>query len=317
MADAPGEDVAVLLLRVLSAEDAESILGRLEPAFATRLRERIQSAPPDLPPDPELDSALAHFFDLYRIVQRSAMFIGGPSNTTTPPEARTETATNPIDELRALTPDQLAQALEGEQPSTMAMVLSCLEPASAGLVMKRMPLEQRAEIALRMTRGGTRNLTLLHKLAAAVAEKGRRLGNIPPEPTQDELISKLADMIRAMPRPERMPVVRKIELTDPDLAAKVVERLLRIEDLVKIPDRQLQGLLAKLDVKTIATALRDVDPIVRNKVSSNMSSRARTVLDEESELLGAISASRIKEAQGKVLALVLKAEEDGEIVMEE
>jgi flagellar motor switch protein FliG len=124
-------------------------------------------------------------------------------------------------------------------------------------------------------------------------------------------------MIRAMPRPERMPVVRKIELTDPEIAAKVVERLYRIEDLVKIPDRQLQGLLAKLDVKTIATALRDVDPIVRNKVTSNMSSRARTVLDEETELLGAIAASRVKEAQSKVLALVLKAEEDGEIVMEE
>jgi flagellar motor switch protein FliG len=76
-------------------------------------------------------------------------------------------------------------------------------------------------------------------------------------------------------------------------------------------------LLAKLDVKTIATALRDVDPIVRNKVTSNMSSRARTVLDEETELLGAIAASRVKEAQSKVLALVLKAEEDGEIVMEE
>jgi flagellar motor switch protein FliG len=317
MADATGEDVALLLLRVLPADLAESILERLDSDSAARLRERLRSAPSEPPPGPEIDAALAHFFDLRRIVERSAKFLGATSDATAAVEQQPEQAINPIDELRALTPDQLAKALEEEQPSTVAMVLSCLEPAAAGHVMKRMPLEQRAEIALRMTRGGARNLALLQKLAAAVAEKGRRFKELPPEPTQDELISKLADMIRAMPRPERMPVVRKIELTDPEIAAKVVERLYRIEDLVKIPDRQLQGLLAKLDVKTIATALRDVDPIVRNKVTSNMSSRARTVLDEETELLGAIAASRVKEAQSKVLALVLKAEEDGEIVMEE
>ena len=94
----------------------------------------------------------------------------------------------------------------------------------------------------------------------------------------------------------------QIRTAHPDLATKVVERLLRIEDLTKIPDRQLQGLLAKLDVKTIATALKNVDPAIRNKVTANMSSRRRTVFDEESELLGAVSPSRVKEAQGKVLA---------------
>lgn len=316
MADTPGDDVALILLRVLPAEVAELILGRLDPAAAGRLRGRLRAAPAEAPPGTELDSALAHFFDLQRIAERAAIPVAGygPASVAEP---KPETPPNPIEEVRSLPPDRLAKALEGEQPGTVAMVLSCLDPAAAGAVMKRMPLEVRADIGLRMAKAGGRNASLIHRLAAAVAEKGRRLGELPPEPTQDELISNLADMIRAMPRPERMPVVRKIEITDPDLAAKVVERLLRIEDLVKIPDRQLQGLLAKLDVKTIATALKDVDPSVRNKVSSNMSSRARTVLDEESELLGAVPGSRVKEAQGKVLALVLKAEEDGEIVMEE
>jgi flagellar motor switch protein FliG len=311
MADAPGDDAAVLLLRALPAEVAELILGRLDPAAAGRLRAHLRAAPAEPPAGTEVDAALAHFFDLQRIAERA------PPAAAPAEEAKPRPPAGPIEEVRALPPDRLAKALEGEQPGTVALVLSCLDPAAAGLVLKRMPVEVRAEIAIRLAKPGPRNVSLLQRLAAAVAEKGRRLADLPPEPSAEELVANLADMIRAMPRPERMPVVRKIELTDPDLAAKVVEKLSRIDDLVKIPDRQLQGLLAKLDVKTIATALKDVDPAVRNKVTSNMSSRSRTVLDEETELLGSVPASRVKEAQGKVLALVLKGEEDGEIVMEE
>lgn len=315
MADAPDNDVALLLLRVLPADVAELILGRLDTATAESLRARLRAAPAEPPPGPEVDAALVHFFDLLRISERAASVPTAAASAASEPAP--EPPANPIEAVRALPPDRLAKALEGEQAGAIALVLSCLEPTAAGSVLKRMPLDLRAEVGLRMAKPGGRNVALLHRLAAAVAEKGRRMADAPPEPTADELISRLADMIRAMPRLERMPVVRKIELTDPELAAKVVERLLRIEDLIKIPDRQLQGLLSKLDVKTIATALRDVAPPIRNKVASNMSSRARTVLDEESELLGAVAGSRVKEAQGKVLALVLKAEEEGEIVMEE
>ena len=112
-------------------------------------------------------------------------------------------------------------------------------------------------------------------------------------------------------------MLRKIEAADPDLANKVMEKLSRIEDILKIPDRQLQGLLAKLDVKTIAVALKGTKPEVKNKVTSNMSSRARLVLEEESDLLGEVVQVRIQEAQVRVLALIRKGEEDGEIVIEE
>jgi flagellar motor switch protein FliG len=306
-----------VLLRALPADVASLILGRLGGEAAERLRIRLAApsvpSPPGTPPGTEIDEALTQFFDLHRIVSRATA--GEYRPVTKPPEPATPAS--PVDELRALPPDKLARALEGEQTNTIALILSCLEPAAAGQVMKKIPVDLRAEVALRMTKLGPRNQTILHQLARAVTDKGKRLGDLPPEPTADELITNLADMLRAMPRAERFPVIRKIETADPDLAAKVMEKLSRIEDLIKIPDRQLQGLLSKLDVKTIATALKDASPNVRGKVTSNMSSRSRTVLEEESELLGDVPSSRVQEARAKVFVLIRKGEEDGEIVMEE
>jgi flagellar motor switch protein FliG len=316
MADAPGEDVAIVLLRTLPADVAGLILERLGGEPAEKLRKRLATPSPAPATGNELDAALAQFFDLHRIAGRTAS-AGEYRPVAPPPPPPPSGPMTPVEELRALTPERLARALEGEQVSTMALVLSCLDPFAAGQVMRRLPLESRADIVVRMTKLGARNPTLLHQLARAVAEKGRKLSDIAPEPSKEEIIANMADMLRAMPRADRFPVVRKIESFDPELAGKVLEKLSRIEDILKIPDRQLQGLLAKLDVKTIAIALKNVNPAVKGKVTANMSSRSRTVLEEESELLGDVVASRMQEAQSKVLALIRKSEEDGEIVMEE
>src|SRR5262245_59375081 len=107
MADASGDDVALLLLRVLPAEVAELILGRLDPVAAGRLRARLRAAPAEPPPGPEVDAALAHFLDLQRIAERPAPSVPAPEPKPTAPAT-------PIDEVRTLPPDRLAKALEGE-----------------------------------------------------------------------------------------------------------------------------------------------------------------------------------------------------------
>jgi flagellar motor switch protein FliG len=312
MADGAGDETAVLLLRALPAEVVEVVLKNMDEPTAARLRGLLRDAPAEAPPGPEIDGALAHFFDLMRIAERSP-----PVPEDELPIADTEAPPDPMTDLRSIPPDRLARALSGEQPGTVVLILSCLDPTAAGQVMKYLPLDARADIAVRMTKVGPRNPTLLAQLTKAVAEKARRLGDLPPEPTADELVTNLADMLRAVPRAERLPIVQKIETTDPDLAAKVLEKLYRIEDLLRIPDRMIQILLSKLDVKTIATALKNADPAIQDKITANMSSRSRTALSEESELLRDVPASRVKEARTKVLALVKKGEEDGEIVLEE
>ncbi len=309
MAKTSGEDVAILLLRVLPADVAETVLGQMTADAGSRLRTRLRSAPAEPPPPREMDAALAQFFDLRRIAGRT---VPPPNTAAVPPTP----PANAIDELKTLSADQLARALSGEQPGAIAMLLSCLDPVATGQVVRRLPAEIRTDIAVRLTKSSTRNPTLLQPLAKAVVGKARQLKDSPPEPTQDELIHNLADMLRTFPRTDRTPIVQKLEDSDPELAAKIIERLYRIEDILRIPDRQVQMLLGKLDVKTVAVALKGAAPTLRQKVTSNMSSRSKTVLEEESELLGAIPDSTVREAQQKILAAIRKGEEDGQIMME-
>ena len=261
MADAPGEDVALLLLRALPTDVAGTILGRLGGEVAERLRKRLSTAPATPLTGNDLDAALGQFFDLQRIAGRTPG-TGEYRPVAPPPPAAPAT---PVDELRGLPPDRLARALEGEQVGTIALILSCLDPTAAGQVMKRLPLDSRAEIAVRMTKLGARNQVLLQQLARAVADKGRRLGDVPPEPSQEEVITNLADMLRALPRGERFPVIRKIETVDAELAAKVMEKLSRIEDLLKNPGPPTPGAARQTGCEDDCNSVKDGSTLDKRK----------------------------------------------------
>lgn len=329
MAAPSGEDVASILLRALPPDAAEAVLAQLGPA-GDRLRTRLLAGPPS---NDELDAALTAFFDVQRIADRPPgdappageyrpVSNGGPVPSPKPaedvPEEPEEAPPpDPMKAIRWLSPDRLARVLDGEPPSAVALILASIDPAAAGTVLKLLPQEVRAEVGMRLTQPAPRNPALLEQLARAVADKGRTLKRLPPEPTEDDRILKLADMLRAIPRPDRQPVLQRIEAADQELAAKVRERLYRIEDLLKVPDRPLQSLLTELDVKTIATALKGVPDEIKGRVTQNMSSRSREVLKEEMDLLGAVPTTRVKEKQAEVLALLRKHEEEGKITLDD
>lgn len=310
MADGAAEDVVFTLLRALPADVADTLLARLGGPEADALRARL-AAPADPTPPAALDDALTRFFDLQRIADRAPP----PAPPPEPPAAPTAPAA--VEEVRGLPPDKLARALAGESPAAAAMVLSCLDAAAIGQVMKRLPSDTRADLAVRLGRPGGRNPEMVERLAAAVAEKARKLAGVPADPTPDERAETLADVFRALPRPERTPLLQRLEAAEPALSAAVREKLYRIEDILRVPDRQLQALLTELDVKKLAQALKDIDPAVRAKVTANMSSRAKTVLGEESELLGNVSASVVKAARADVLAVLRRLEEEGRVTIEE
>jgi flagellar motor switch protein FliG len=329
MAARSGEEMAVTLLRALPQDVAEQLLGRLDSAAATRLRSALPN-PPAAPPPDELEPALAEFFDLLRIADRARQLApvapageyrpvaggGGSSGTNPDGSPAAPPPADPLAELRELPADKLLKVLEGEPPAATALVLTVLDRAAAGAVIKGLPAELRVQVAVRFSQPGSRNYALIQKLARAIVDKGRRLAEQPAETPPDTRIADLAAMLRALPRADRAAVFKTMNETDPDLTARVREKLFNFTDITKVDARPLQGMLQQLNLRTIAAALKGVDEAVSAKLTANLSGRARELLQEEMSLLGAVSNSQVEEARKEILQLLLKAEEEGAITIE-
>ena len=60
-------------------------------------------------------------------------------------------------------------------------------------------------------------------------------------------------------------------------------------------------------------SLKGVSPEVHEKVLSNLSTRAADMLEEELELMGRVRRVNVEEAQGKIVAVIRRLDEKGDI----
>ena len=87
------------------------------------------------------------------------------------------------------------------------------------------------------------------------------------------------------------------------------------EDITLLEDRDVQQVLRQVDNADLAVALKGVTDEVRIKVTSNMSERAATTLLEDVDLLGPVLLRQVEEAQQKVILIIRRLEDAGEIVL--
>ena len=88
-----------------------------------------------------------------------------------------------------------------------------------------------------------------------------------------------------------------------------------ISNIVMIGDRDVQKILREVDSSTLATAMKNVDPEVQDKIFRNMSKRAASMLKEDMEFIGHVSKATVVDAQEKIVQVIKRLEEMGEIVI--
>lgn len=94
----------------------------------------------------------------------------------------------------------------------------------------------------------------------------------------------------------------------------------RLEDLMfvfgnlaDLDNKGMQLLLREVTSDQLAIALKGADELVREKVFSNMSKRAKEMLVEDMESRGPTKLSDVEEAQKNILAAAKQLADDGKI----
>jgi flagellar motor switch protein FliG len=87
------------------------------------------------------------------------------------------------------------------------------------------------------------------------------------------------------------------------------------EDLLGVPEAGIRELLARLDKKTLALALRGASEEVKNCVFKSMSSRAVEMLKEDMEVLGPVRARDVNKAQQEAVDVARQLETEGKITL--
>jgi flagellar motor switch protein FliG len=87
------------------------------------------------------------------------------------------------------------------------------------------------------------------------------------------------------------------------------------EDILMLENRDLQQVLRQVEGADLAPAMKGVSEELRQKITSNMSERAAETLLEEIDLLGPVLLRQVEEAQQKIIQVIRRLEDAGEIVL--
>jgi flagellar motor switch protein FliG len=87
------------------------------------------------------------------------------------------------------------------------------------------------------------------------------------------------------------------------------------EDIILLDDASIQKVLRDVDTKELALALKGVGEEVQGRIFKNMSERASAMLKEDMEFMGPVRLRNVEEAQQRIVGIIRRLEEAGEIVI--
>jgi len=219
----------------------------------------------------------------------------------------------PFDFIKTADPVQIVNFLQNEHPQTVALVLSYLEPDLAAQVLGSLPEDLQVEVLKRIAllertspdivREIERNLE--KKLSGFVGQSFSKIGGI----------DTAAEIMNNVDRTTERSIMEKLAADNPELAEEIRRKMFVFEDILKLDDRSVQLVLREVDTKDLAVALKGASDELKEKIFRNMSKRAAQLLKDEMEYMGPVRVKDVEEAQQKIISVIRRLEEAGEIVI--
>ncbi|MEJ2627577.1 MAG: flagellar motor switch protein FliG [bacterium] len=218
-----------------------------------------------------------------------------------------------INAFQSMEPDDIFMIIKDEHPQTIAVILVHLDTKIATEVLGMMDEEKVGDIAMRIA-----------NLEKIQTEMIYEINNVFKDVLKDRKVSaahrpggidRLAEILNQSNDSQRQTIMNEIEDIDPEMSARIKERMFIFEDLILVDDKGMQKVLRSVEVKDLAMALKAASDKVKEKVFKNMSSRAVEMLKEEIEMLGAVRMKDVEEAQQKITNIIHDMDAKGELII--
>ena len=216
----------------------------------------------------------------------------------------------PFSFLEGVETETLMACLEGEHPQTLAVVLAHTSPSKAAEILRRIHPDLRRDVLERIAQLEGANAEALDQVESSLrkhldAARFESLGEAGG-------VKAVAEILRAAGGGGTL-FLDDIRQERPELAEEIGKHLFVFDDLIRLDDRAIQGVLKEIDTRRLALALKNSSDEIKGKVFNNLSRRAAEMLREEMEFLGPVRFAEVEAARRAILETVLRLEAAGQL----
>ena len=109
--------------------------------------------------------------------------------------------------------------------------------------------------------------------------------------------------------------MENLEIEEPELADEIRRKMFVIKDILLLDNRAIQTVLREVENNELAVALKNANEDVQKVSFDNLSSRLASMIKEDMEFMGPVRLKDVEDAQQKIVNIIRKLEDAGEIVI--
>ena len=219
----------------------------------------------------------------------------------------------PFEFIRKTDAQQLLNFIQDEHPQTIALILSYLPASQSALIISALTPDKQADVAKRIAVMDRTSPEVIKEVERVLESKLASLVN------QDYTIiggvDSVVDILNAVDRGTEKHILESLEIEEPELADEIRKKMLVFEDILLLDDRAIQRVLRDVPTDDLALALKSTNEQVQNAIFNNMSKRLAVMIKEDMEFMGPVRMKDVEEAQQKVVNIIRKLEDSGEIII--
>ncbi len=219
----------------------------------------------------------------------------------------------PFEFVRKADAGQLLNFIQDEHPQTIALILAYLPASQAAAVVGALAPEKQADVARRIAVMDRTSPDVIKEVEKVLEKKLASLVN------QDYTIvggvDSIVNILNTVDRSTEKHIMETLEIEEPELADEIRRRMFVFEDILVLDNRSIQTVLREVDNNELAVALKNANEDVQNAIFSNLSSRLASMIKEDMEFMGPVRLKDVEDAQQKIVNVIRKLEDSGEIVI--
>ncbi|MCI8798959.1 flagellar motor switch protein FliG [Acetatifactor muris] len=219
----------------------------------------------------------------------------------------------PFEFVRKTDATQLINFIQDEHPQTIALILSYLAPQQASQVVSALTPERQADVARRIATMDRTSPDVVKEVEKVLESKLASLVN------QDYTIiggvDAVVEILNSVDRGTERHIMETLELESPELAEEIRKKMFVFEDILLLDDRAIQRVLRDVENNDLSVALKNANEDVKNAIFNNVSKRLAVMIKEDMDFMGPVRVTDVEEAQQKIVNIIRKLEDAGEIVI--
>ncbi|QHE52189.1 flagellar motor switch protein FliG [Pontibacillus sp. HMF3514] len=219
----------------------------------------------------------------------------------------------PFDFARKADPSQILNFIQNEHPQTIALILSYLDSEQSAQILSELPQDTQADIARRIAIMDSTSPEIISEVEQILERKLST--TVTQDYTQTGGIEAVVEVLNGVDRSTERTILDSLEIQDPELAEEIKKRMFVFEDIVTLDNRAIQRVIREVENEDLMLSLKVASEEVKEVVFKNMSNRMSETFREEMEFMGPVRLRDVEESQTRIVAVIRRLEDVGEIVI--